>query len=263
MMTRYLQSLGLALALLLTSVSSHAAANELMIQLQHMRLASIGVMTDFFMYTGLDGDSKYGRRMNADMESFNASLAQARENVASQELISHLNDIEQEWLSFTQSLNSNRNLVENQGFPSVQMVDELGRLNNALVTRISAAYHQVAGVSDTNPAIEKVRDMAMLLQEMTTQYAASAAMDDSEVYLGEYKRTMQKMTSDFEFRLADLKAVAYQRSTHILMDNINSKWRFLRNSITRQHEMDVPFLVISYNDRIIRHLEELEGKIGS
>ena len=103
----------------------------------------------------------------------------------------------------------------------------------------------------------------MLLQEMTTQYAASAAMDDSEVYLGEYKRTMQKMTSDFEFRLADLKAVAYQRSTHILMDNINSKWRFLRNSITRQHEMDVPFLVISYNDRIIRHLEELEGKIGS
>ncbi|MDO6805322.1 hypothetical protein Q4595_22910, partial [Wenyingzhuangia sp. 1_MG-2023] len=112
---------------------------------------------------------------------------------------------------------------------------------------ISTAYQQLAGESDTNPAIEKVRDMAMLLQEMTTQYAASAAMENSEVYLSEYKNTMQKMTSDFEFRLADLKVMTSQLSTDILMDNINSKWRFLRNSITRQHEMDVPFLVISYN----------------
>lgn len=263
-MTRFFQSLGFALALTLTSISSHADDNALMVQLQHMRLASIGVMTDFFMYTGLDGDSKYSRRMNTDMDSFNTSLAQAREGAdGQQELIRHLNDIEDKWHHFTRSLNSNRNLVENQGFPSVQMVDELGRLNNTLVTRISTAYQQLAGESDTNPAIEKVRDMAMLLQEMTTQYAASAAMENSEVYLSEYKNTMQKMTSDFEFRLADLKVMTSQRSTDILMDNINSKWRFLRNSITRQHEMDVPFLVISYNDRIIRHLEELEGKIGS
>ncbi|MCY0966486.1 hypothetical protein [Parathalassolituus penaei] len=260
-MMKHLHSLILSVILLVTSASASADAEQLLIQLQHMRLASISAMTDFFMFAGLDADSKYERRMDADVESFSQAMTSAREMVAADKLVTHLDAIDTDWQAFQLSLNSNRNLVHNQGATSAQVVEDLARLNNALVTRISESYQNIAGSNTINPAVEKARSMALLLQEMTTKYAASAALNKADVNMGEYKRSLQTMTMDFEFKLADLKSVAYRPQTYILMDNINSKWRFLRNSITRQHEMDVPFLVISYNDRLIRHLEELEGKI--
>lgn len=232
-----------------------------MINLQHMRLASISAMTDFFMFAGLDADRKYERRIEADIESFRQAMTAAREMVAADDLVQQLNGIDSDWQAFQMSLNSNRNLVNNQGSPNPQVVDEMARLNNTLVNRIGSAYQELAGNNEVNPAVEKARTMALLLQEMTTKYAASAALDKADVNMGEYKRSLQTMTLDFETKLADLKNVASRPQTTVLMNNINSKWRFLRNSITRQHEMDVPFLVISYNDRLIRHLEELEGKI--
>lgn len=260
-MMKHLQSLCLTLTLIMTSASASASAEQLMIQLQHMRLASISAMTDFFMFAGLDADSKYERRMDADMEAFQQAMKTAKELVVADHSGSQLDSVNSDWQAFQLSLNSNRNLVHNLGATNAQVVTEMARLNNNLVTRISESYEKIAGTSSVDPVIEKARDMALLLQEMTTKYAASAAMDKADVNMGEYKRSLQTMTADFEFKLADLKTAAYRPQTSVLMDNINSKWRFLRNSITRQHEMDVPFLVISYNDRIIRHLEELEGKI--
>ena len=259
-MMKHLHSLILSVILLVSSASASADADQLLIQLQHMRLASISAMTDFFMFAGLDADSKYERRMEADIESFRTAMTSARDMVAADKLASHLDAIETDWQAFQLSLNSNRNLVHSQGNTNAQVVEDMARLNNTLVTRINESYQNIAGAT-VNPAVEKARTMAMLLQEMTTKYAASAAMGKADVNMGEYKRSLQTMTMDFEFKLADLKSVAYRPQTYVLMDNINSKWRFLRNSITRQHEMDVPFLVISYNDRLIRHLEELEGKI--
>ena len=261
MKMKQLQSLCLSIALLMTSASAFASADQLMINLQHMRLASISAMTDFFMFAGLDADRKYERRIETDIEAFRQAMTTAREMVAADNLVKSLDAIESDWQAFHMSLNSNRNLINNQGSPNPQVVDEMARLNNALVTRINDAYKGIVGDSEVNPAIEKARTMALLLQEMPTKYAASAALDKGDINMGEYKRSLQTMTPDFETKLADLKNVASRPQTSVLMNNINSKWRFLRNSITRQHEMDVPFLVISYNDRLIRHLEELEGKI--
>ncbi|WP_221799580.1 hypothetical protein [Oceanobacter mangrovi] len=262
-MKKILRHAGVVLTLLICSFSANAATDQLMTHLQHMRLASVGIMTDFFMYTGLEGDRKYARRMQSDVESFETAMQKAIENASRNEHKNELNGIQNDWLAFTNSLNSNRNLIQNQGFPSVEMVNDLTRLNSSLTERIGSFYKLLAGNSDTNPLVQRTREMALMLQEMTTQYAASASMDHDANFLDEYQTSMQKLTSDFEFKLEDLRAQANAKSNYVLMDNINNKWRFLRNSITRQHEMDVPFLVISYNDRIIRHLEELEGKIGN
>ena len=258
-----IRSFGLLAALMLSTLSAHAESNTLMQHLQHMRLASVGVMTDFFMYTGLEGDRKYARRMDSDMESFEVAIEKAREQSEGSAHAAEVEKIRQRWLSFARSLQANRDAVKDLGYADEQSVERLNRLNEDLVNQIGAVYQKIAGNTPADPMIEKTREMALLLQEMTTHYAASSSVTMDEEFLSQYRNSMQELTSAFEFRLNDLKSAANQRSTYVLMDNINNKWRFLRNSITRQHEMDVPFLVISYNDRIIRHLEELEGRIHS
>lgn len=262
-MIKTIRAMGLLAALLICSLPAKADTSILMQHLQHMRLASVGVMTDFFMYTGLEGDRKYYRRMSADMESFELALDKAVEHASGTPYAKDILSIRDDWRSFEQSLSVSRNAVKNQGYADSGMLEQLNRTNNQLAEQIGNVYVRVAGNVDTNPLVQKTREMAVLLQEMTTQYAASASADQNEDFLSKYRNDMQALTQDFEFKLSDLKRTAYQRSTFVLMDNINNKWRFLRNSITRQHEMDVPFLVISYNDRIIRHLEELETRISN
>ena len=49
------------------------------------------------------------------------------------------------------------------------------------------------------------------------------------------------------------------QKTEVLMGSVKSKWRFMEERIKNYNENTVPFLVVSYNDRIIEHLEELES----
>ena len=61
------------------------------------------------------------------------------------------------------------------------------------------------------------------------------------------------------YYLLVLKYWLKSAQTDVLMNSIHSKWRFMEQRIRNYNESTVPFLVVSYNDRIIEHLEELEA----
>ena len=77
-------------AFLLFSQAVMATPQQLLTDLQHMRLAATNAITNFYMFSGLDADSKYERRIDVALGKFNASLASARELAA----VNSLGDLE-------------------------------------------------------------------------------------------------------------------------------------------------------------------------
>ena len=65
--------------LLLLSQAALATPQQLLTDLQHMRLAATNAVTNFYMFSGLDADSKYERRIDQSMKNFNDSLTSARQ----------------------------------------------------------------------------------------------------------------------------------------------------------------------------------------
>ena len=66
------------------------------------------------------------------------------------------------------------------------------------------------------------------------------------------------MADKFQLDYLALKEMAKDKRSQVILDSIGSKWGFMERSIRNYNENSVPFLVVSYNDRIVGHLQELD-----
>lgn len=247
---------------LLISQSVLATPQQLLTDLQHMRLAATNAVTNFYMFSGLDADSKYERRIEVSMEKFNTALGSARQLAPLSGVGDEVGAIEADWKQVSSLMETNRSDMLKQGFPNVRLVDEMGRQSSEMVTKISAAYAKLQENSGIRPSpvVEKARDLALLMEEITSQYAARGTTNLGQVFMGNYDRTLTEMADDFQKELNTLEGMVKGDNNETLMNNVKSKWRFMEERIKNYNENTVPFLVVSYNDRIIEHLEELEAR---
>lgn len=251
-----------AAVLLLVSQTVLATPQQLLADLQHMRLAATNAVTNFYMFSGLDADSKYDRRIQQSMKRFAEALDSARQLAPLNGMADEMAAIEVDWKRLSELMTINRNDMLRQGFPNVRLVDEMGRKSADIVGKASAAYARLEDISGIRPSpvIEKARDLALLMEEITSQYAARGTSNLGQVFMGSYDRTLTEMAEDFHNELTLLEQLVRAPENDVLMDNVKSKWRFMEERIRNYNENTVPFLVVSYNDRIIEHLEELESR---
>ncbi|WP_430462007.1 hypothetical protein ACQUQU_04245 [Thalassolituus sp. LLYu03] len=260
-MRAVIQSLRLA-ALLLIAQAAMATPQQLLTDLQHMRLSATNAVTNFYMFSGLDADSKYERRIEESMDKFRTALASARQLAPLSGVGDELASIEADWNTVSELMTTNRNDMLKQGFPNVRLVDEMGRKSAEMVNKVSAAYEALQSNSGIRPSpvVEKARDLALLMEEITSQYAARGTTNLGQVFMGNYDRSLTEMADDFQKELDVLEGMVKSANNEALMNSVKSKWRFMEERIKNYNENTVPFLVVSYNDRIIEHLEELESR---
>lgn len=241
--------------------SALATPQQLLSDFQHMRLSATNAVTNFYMFSGLDADSKYERRIDVSMEKFNKAMISAQQLATASNMGNEVAAIAADWKNLSQLMEENRNDMLRQGFPNVRLVDEMGRTSATIVEKASAAYDQLQQKSGIKPSpiVQKTRDLALLMEEITSQYAARGTTNLGQVFMGSYSRTLTEMAEDFQKTLNELSVQVKSAQTDVLMNSIHSKWRFMEERIRNYNEKTVPFLVVSYNDRIIEHLEELEG----
>lgn len=247
--------------LLLLSQAALATPQQLLTDLQHMRLAATNAVTNFYMFSGLDADSKYERRIDQSMKRFEESLTSALQLASINGMGDSIASINADWKKLSELMTINRNDMLKQGYPNVRLVDEMGRKSMEIVNKASAAYstlEQSSGIKPS-PIVQKARDLALLMEEITSQYAARGTTNLGQVFMGNYSRTLTEMAEDFQQQLTELEGMVKSQKTEVLMGSVKSKWRFMEERIKNYNENTVPFLVVSYNDRIIEHLEELES----
>lgn len=260
-MSRIQQIPRLILVFVAVMISNTALATpqELLSNVHKMRLVSAEALTNFYMYTGLDADSKYGQKIQRNLAKFDTLLATTRQMPAADGISDDINELAVNWERFAELMRTNYNDMETQGFPNVRLVDEMGRLNATLLKQLGAAYEaakQSTGITPT-AVVEKARGLAVTMEEITTQYAARGTSNLGQVFVGSYERSLEEMAVAFRQDFETLRTQANQPNSQNLMRAINSKWNFMEKSIKNYNENTVPFLVTSYSERIIINLEEL------
>src|SRR5690606_34851183 len=158
-----------------------------------------------------------------------------------------------DWKKLSELMTLNRADMLKQGFPNVRLVDEMGRLSTEIVNKASAAYdllQERSGIKP-GPVVQKTRHLALLMEEITSQYAARGTSPLGEVLIGNYDGPLTGLAEEFQNILNDPSTQVESAQTDVLMNSIHSKWRFMEERIRNYNESTVPFLVVSYNDRII------------
>lgn len=245
------------LSLLATHV--FASPQQLLTSVHQLRLLSTESLTNFYMYSGLDADSKYGKKINNNLESFAKILENIRQLPAADGISDSMGDIEQSWAKFDELIRINYNDMKDQGFPNIRLVDEMGKTNAVLLKTITKAYEDAKVSTGITPpaAVETARNLAMTMEEITSQYAARGTSNLGQVFMGSYERSLEQMAVAFRSDLVNLKQQVNQKNSQRILRAIDSKWSFMERSIKNYNENTVPFLVTSYSERIIMNLEEL------
>ncbi|WP_430460442.1 hypothetical protein ACQUQU_14625 [Thalassolituus sp. LLYu03] len=255
----------IVLLFLVLSLASTARATpqQLLTDLHHMRLAATSMVTNYYMFSGLDADAKFNRLIDGSMSRFNTAMKDALDIAANDQMADEITALETDWLKLSQLLETNRQDILTRGYPEIRLVDDMGRQGTQLVGEISEDYKLLKGKSGIKPhaVVEKARELAVLMAEMTAQYAAEGTSNLGYLFVGtgENENSLGMLADDFQGKLAQLEQLVKDQGAIILVRNIASKWRFVEDRIRNNTENSVPFLVVSYNDRILEHLEEIEA----
>ena len=251
-------ALVLASNLLLFS-NAQASPEQLLADIHDMRLLSTDALTNFYMYSGLEADDKYGNKVIKSLGAFEEKLASAQQQASAQPVTLSLTSATSVWLSFEKLMKINYQDMAKQGFPNVRLVDEMGQRNGELLKHLKSIYldaQKNAGIKPTS-VLETSRSLTLQMAEITSQYAARGTSNLGQVFTGSYERTLEEMAKAFASTLGELKAQVKPDNNTRLLQAIDSKWRFIERSITNYNENSVPFLVTSYSERIIMNLDEL------
>lgn len=250
----------LSIAFIVSSAFVQATPQQLLGDLHSMRLASTNAVTNYYMFSGLDADSKYEQRIVESMERFDSALNSAQMLADNNGMTDSVKEISVNWKKFKNLMNINRTDIISKGFPEVGRVLDMSETNETIVNQLSAAYvdlQQKSGIVP-NKKIQQARTLALLMEEITSEYAIRATTNMGHVFAGIGDSAIVEMADNFQKQLQALLAAANSPKTEALLSNIESKWKFIETRIRNFNENTVVFLVVSYNDRIVEHLQELE-----
>lgn len=249
----------LLIALTFFSMQAFATPQHLLNNLHHLRLLSTESLTNFYMYSGLDADTKYGNKIIKNLEEFEKTLDAIRALPAADSIVDSIHLIDVSWDEFNELIRLNYNDMKTQGFPNIRLVDEMGKMNAALLKQLSKAYQDAQISTGLKPpaVVDTARTLAITMEEITSQYAARGTSNLGQVFIGSYERTLDQMADAFRTDLIKLKEQVNPENSQKILRAIDNKWNFMERSINNYNENTVPFLVTRYSERIIIDLEEI------
>lgn len=243
---------------LLTAVTSASPSQD---QLQQLRVSVTDAMTAFYMYNGLEADVKYAARMDRNIEAAFDALTNITEGGDSDEETAFIRSLLSDWNTFSTLIADNRQDIMTRGYPDIRLVNEMGEACLSMTKEATRLYKM-----DGRPAEEQVslpvrlsHDLEFQMADITAQYTGRGTSNLGQVFVGYHTATPKEMAATFEALLNKFEAVVKEEDKRTIR-GIRNKWAFLSRSISNYNENSVPFLVLTYNDRIIAELRELTAK---
>lgn len=248
----------LSLVFIFSSMLTYATPQQLLLNIHNMRLDSTNAVTSYYMFSGLNADSKYEQRIFKSIEHFDEALEHVKSLSDSNDIGTNVKEIATNWQSFKDLMDKNRSDIKVKGHPDFILVIEMIKLNDTIVDQLSTTYLKLQKSSEFSPnmQVQQSRDLALLMEKITNEYSLRASTNMTHVYSDTGDSAI--LANSFQKQLKSLVAEAISPKTEDLLDNIQKKWSFIEAPIRNFNENTVVFLVVSYNDRIVNHLHELE-----
>jgi len=254
---------GIYLLFIASTASAAADTKTSLKNIYDMRILSFAILSDYYMFSGLEGDSKYNREIEANIKRFEEKLSIITDPASPTANLSSLANAITQWNQYKDLLDINRADFLTQGYANARLVSDLSDKAIELSDSLNIVYNVIVDENKVklNDFTKHTRQMGIIIQTVTAEYAARSTSSMGQVgVININEGGMDKQGKIFSDLLAKLKDGATERRIYKLVDQVGVKWEFIAKSIANYNENAVPFIVSSYGDRITSDLENIEER---
>lgn len=259
----------LAIGFLIATHPAKASSDtgDALLNVYKMQTLSFSILGNYYMFSGLEGDSRYSREMNSDISKFETQIAELTQPSNPSSKLESLGQSLKIWQEFKQLIETNRNDFLTQGYANARLVGELGTKVAALNTNLQAVYDNILDKTQYKipQETQDTRKMGLIIQTITAEYAARSTSSLGQVMVIEINEGgMDGQAKVFNKLLSKLKKASKpDNRIYKLTDQIAVKWSFIEKSVANYNENAVPFIVNTYGDRITQNLQTVGEHFGA
>lgn len=196
--------------------------------------------------------------INAANESMN-SVANSTAGVLSDEQVESLNV---EFDKFKDLMRSNINDVRNTGYPDLRLASDMANqalLMNQVATEMYAVAMESSEIS-IDQRVEAARSAAVTMAQMMAKYSARTHSSVAQAFQGSSNDIpLDEQAKQFDTLLSQLTGGKAQGPLKAALDDLSSKWEFIRGSYINYNDNNVAFVIDRYSKGILRGLETTIG----
>ena len=244
--------------LALTSMGARAqdSADGFLSDLHNFRVSNYVALDAYYRFSGTgdtDTLNEIVQGINSANDSMN-SVAGSDSGVLSAEELEGLN---QEFDKFKNLMRDNINDVRNQGYPDLRLVSDMANQALTMNEKATELYRvaQESSQTDTNPRVEAARSAAVKMAQMMAKYSVRTNSSVAQTFQGSSTETpLDEQARELDELLASVKKGEGTQELKAVIDDISSKWQFIRGSYINYNENNVSFVIDRYSKGIIRSL---------
>ncbi|MDY6798464.1 MAG: hypothetical protein SVX28_06910 [Pseudomonadota bacterium] len=171
-----------------------------------------------------------------------------------------LDQLNTEFDSFKDLMKENITVVRNTGYPDLRLSAELAD-QAVVLNNLASELYQVAqesGETDPDERVETARSAAVTIARMMTKYSARSNSSATQAFQGSSSEVaLDEQARRFDAMLKKVKAGGAEGELKQLLDEISSKWLFIKGSYINFNEHNVSFVIGRYSQGIIERLDRV------
>jgi hypothetical protein len=258
---RIVGGLTLGLFIAMHPAKANSDTSDALRSVYQMQTIAFSVLGDYYMFSGLEGDSRYSREMDADIKRFESLIGELTAPGNPIAKLESLGKALNQWQEYKKLIETNRIDFITQGYANARLVGELGPKVMALNEGLQEVYD---GLVEENKfklskQTQDTRKMGLIIQTITAEYAARSTSSLGQVMVININEGgMDGQAKIFDKLLTKLQATAKtDKRIFKLTDQIGVKWSFINKSVANYNKNAVPFIVNTYGDRITQNLQSV------
>lgn len=246
----------IALAIASLGAKAQETSGSFLSDLHDFRISNYMALDAYYRFSGTGATDTLNEivvGINSANDAMN-SLSQSTAGVLSEDQLESLN---QEFDKFKALMRDNINDVRNRGYPDLRLVSDMA--NQALtMNNMATELYIVARDSnetDTNDRVEAARMAAVKMAQMMAKYSVRSNSAVTQTFQGSDTETsLDEQAREFDELLATVRQGPAEGELKTLLDDISSKWQFIRGSYINYNENNVGFVIDRYSKGILNSL---------
>lgn len=162
--------------------------------------------------------------------------------------------------AYLDGLTSNERKIAEGGYEEYAVVSDMYSNKSSAQDTITKLYDAIKANNhvDVEPVVQETRDLATLLQTLTSSYIEQAASVAGNAFRSGGNKPLDQLAHEFSTRLAKFNISSDKViSLDAKVREVKSEWAFIENSLINFKQNTVPFLVYRYADTMVDDLLDI------
>jgi len=244
------------LAITSMAVRAQEGANGFLADLHDFRVSNYMALDAFYRFSGTGNTETLNeivQGINSANDAMN-SLAESDSGVLSDEQLEALN---QEFDKFKNLMRDNINDVRKRGYPDLRLVSDMANQAFTMNEKATELYEvaQESTHTATDPRVEAARSAAVKMAQMMAKYSVRSNSAVTQTFQGSStEKPLDEQARELDALLGSVIQGQGTPELKVVLNDISSKWQFIRGSYINYNERNVGFVIDRYSKGILKGL---------